>query len=744
MKIVKKVLITATMVILAVLSAAIYGFSPETAVSEDYGPSELHEILARAKAERLDLLRAAAEGYLEAPRDHEQTEYDVNYYRIALMIDVPSETIHGDVGLQARSTIDGLDSLELDLLSNLAVDSVYNASGQLGFYQAGGRLVIELDRVYDVDEFFELDVTYSGTPVITGLEGFTFEERYGYPVVSSLSEPISARSWWPCKDRPDDKADSLDIHITCDTALFCASNGILVDTVRNGDGTWTFDYEVRYPIATYLFSVAVSVYSIWNDWYYYGDNDSMEIIHYVFPDRYGHSLNHYDITPYAIGVFADLFGEYPFVEEKYGHANFNWSGCMEHQTVSSMSGGMIGFLESIVVHELAHQWWGDMITLNNWHEIWLNEGFATYSEALYYEVKDGPASYHDYMEDMTYTSGGSIYIIDTTDTWNIFSRRVYDKGAWVLHMLRHVVGDSVFFDILQTYYASEYGYADATTEDFKNICESVSGMELDQFFEQWIYGTYFPRYYLSYFHEIDSVAGGYYNYLHLRQAQSSPPQVFVMPVDLVFDYFSGPADTVVLYNDVRDSVYIIKTDEMPALISVDPANWILKQYFATGWTYHLIPFPLDTARQYAYYLDSIVARGSAYGDSFAVSGGSFPDGLTLEALTGRISGIPTEAGEFAFEVTVWERDGLYSDTRGYRMLVEPSDYTAGDVNQDDSINILDILYLIDYLYKGGPPPANGNQSDPDASCEIDILDITYLINFLYKGGPGPVWGCAGD
>ena len=702
--------------------------------------SEIHKILGEGKARQLEKARQFAASLPKSTPAYDQTEFDVNYYRIGLRVDIPSEIIYGVVTMEAKSNIDGLDSVAIDLYPTMVVDSVYNASGLLGYYHLQ-TVNVELDRLYDSGETFSVTISYSGHPTGSGLDGFSFDVYNGNPVAASLSEPYAARSWWPCKDRPDDKADSLDIFVTCDTAYYCASNGNLIDTAQNGDGTRTFNYEVRYPITTYLFSVAISKYTVWYDWYHYGDNDSMIIVNHVYPDKYATSLSSYGIAPEAIGIYASLFGEYPFVNEKYGHANFEWSGAMEHQTVSSMGGGNFAFTIPVIVHELSHQWWGDMITCNNWHEIWLNEGFASYCEALYYEALDGVSAYHTYMASMAYTAGGTIYIYDTTNVYNIFSSRVYDKGAWVLHMLRHVVGDSTFFECLQAYYNSVHQYSDATTEDFKNICESVSGMDLDYFFDEWIYGEYYPRYYWSYNSQLDPTDSSYWNYIRIIQTQGTSPLVFTMPIDLVFTSNSG-VDTSVIFNDVGDSIYIIKTDDYPVDIEFDPDSWILRYRQQTSWIYSLIPFPLDSGIQLISYLDSVVARGGSNQHYFGLVSGSLPTGLELDTLTGHISGIPYDTGLFEFEVYATDRYSSSADTADYKIYIEEGNAMAGDVNDDDVVNIFDITGLIGYLYLEGSPPPIPVQADPNHDCIINIFDITYLIDFLYLEGPAPQIGCA--
>ncbi len=704
-------------------------------------PSQIHSIMGKAKAEKLTALRTA---YKMAPtRLFSQTEYDVTYYKIDLKVDVPTTMLYGNVKMSAKSLVNGLDTVDVDFDATMTIDSIYTESGALLEYSfTGYKVTIQLDHPYDQDAIFSFYIRYHGTPTTGGFQAFSFTWRNTTPVVSSLSEPYMAHTWWPCKDRPDDKADSLDITVTCDTALYCASNGTLIDTLQNGDGTHTFNYKVRYPIATYLFSVAMSNYHVWKDYYHYGPTDSMEIVNHPYSDLYAYSLSHWNITPYAIGVFANMFGQYPFLNEKYGHANFEWGGGMEHQTVTSMTGSWFGFYEPVVVHELSHQWWGDMITCNNWHEIWLNEGFASYCEALYFEVKNGSTAYHDYMAGMDFAQGGTIYIYDTTDVNVIFGSIVYDKAAWLLHMLRHVVGDSTFFDILRTYYNSPYKYKDVTSDQFRGICESLSGKQLSYFFNEWLFGTYRPRYVWSSMNELDPSDGKYWTFLHLEQTQTTDPLVFSMPIDLKFTYSVADTATTTIFNDVRRKMYLFKNDLPPVDIALDPLVWILKTSTKVVWNYHIIPFPLDSGQQYVSYSDSVIVRGGSGSNKFKVTSGALPAGLTLDTLSGIISGEPTNYGDFNFRIRANDANGSYRDSADYSISLQPGVGLPGDANNSGLVNMLDITYLINFLYKSGPQPPIRPLADPDRSCTINMLDITYLINFLYKGGAVPLMGCA--
>ncbi len=232
-----------------------------------------------------------------------------------------------------------------------------------------------------------------------------------------------------------------------DQKLYAVSNGTLVSLIANDDGTRSFHWHEQYPIATYLVSLAISNYEIYSDWYVTAENDSMPVIYYVYPEKISIALENYGSTVDMIITYSDRFVQYPFFEEKYGMANFGWGGAMEHQTVSSM--GTMNFW--VVAHELAHQWFGDLVTCADFHHIWLDEGWATYLEVIYAEKLYGHRVYHSYMNDIAYYNLGKTIYVEDPFTENVFDIIVYHKGAWVLHMLRHVMGDTLFFEATKSY-----------------------------------------------------------------------------------------------------------------------------------------------------------------------------------------------------------------------------------------------------------------------------------------------------
>jgi hypothetical protein len=406
-----------------------------------------------------------------------------------------------------------------------------------------------------------------------------------------------------------------------------------------------------------------------------------------------------------------------------------------------MNGSWFGFYEPVVVHELSHQWWGDMITCEQWGHIWLNEGWASYSEALYYLALNGWASYHNYMNSMDYTGGGTIYISDTTDVWNIFGTIVYDKGAWVVHMLRGALGDSLFFEGVHAYYNSQYQYAAATTEKFRDVFESATGVELDWFFQEWIYGEYRPNYHWAYWQEA-SDTGGHDVYVHVDQVQTTNPQVFTMPVDFFFDLSSGPDDTLTLWVDKRSELFKFNFPSTISTIKLDPSGWVLKYQSNIPWTLFIITLDeeLSDGRQYIAYNDTIEARGGTGSNTYSIVSGALPTGYSIDN-NGVISGTTDDTGSFTFTVLVDDNGSSYWDEKEFTIYVSPTPVVPGDVNFDGIVNIVDLTFLVDYLFRSGPPPPVLNAADANGSCTIAVDDVTYLVDYLFRNGPAPVIGC---
>ncbi len=505
------------------------------------------------------------------PATEAQNDYDVTFYDIDLKIDPGTERISGTVGVQGISLISSLSIIELDLYSGLNIESVKNGLGNdLNYTHDSNLLRVTLNNPVNTGNSFSVIIKYAGQPQSSGFGSFGFSQHSGEPMIWSLSEPYGARNWWPCKDTPTDKADSVDISLEVPNGLIAASNGKLINTVINGNWT-SYHWQERYPIATYLVSVAIHPYTVFYDWYKYSPTDSMRLEYYVFPDNYDAVQNTYGLTKDMIGAMADRFGEYPFIEEKYGHAEFVWGGGMEHQTLTSLG----RYDEGLIAHELGHQWWGDMVTCANFHHIWLNEGFATYSEALWYEKRDNNIqSLHDQMELNKNWYGfrsGSIYVEDTTSVSSIFNGSLsYAKASWVVHMLRHVVGDSAFFAGLKEY-GNRYRYKSAVTQQFQEVMEEISGKDLASFFQRWIYGELYPIYEVVYNQSDNNLL------IQINQIQNSA--VFEMPIDIKATYTDESESTWVVEDSIRQELFSLTIPDGKTIqtLELDPENWILKK-----------------------------------------------------------------------------------------------------------------------------------------------------------------------
>ncbi len=500
---------------------------------------------------------------------------DITYYKLDLTITHTPNYLSGNVTVNSKVEDSPINSLYLDLNTNMTVDSVLLSGTKTNFTHSANKLTVTLNRTYQTGEEISLIVYYRGVPESSGLGSFAFGTQNGQPAIWTLSEPYGAKDWWPCKDTPADKADSADIWITVSTSLIPVSNGKLMDIVNNGDGTHTYKWKTRYPIAQYLISLAIAGYTEYTTYYNYSPTDSMPITNYIYPGSFNQVKPQVDKTALMLSIFEEHYGPYPFIEEKYGHAQFGWGGGMEHQTISSMG----SWSDGIIAHELGHQWYGDLITCKNWHHIWLNEGFATFSEALYVEATQGVTAYKNAINNrmnQSKSAEGSIYVHNINDVWEIFNYvRSYAKGAVVLHMLRGVVGDSTFFDILRTYsYHPSVAYGIAETEDFQAIAEDVSGIDLNYFFQQWIYGENYPRYRVIW--DKVNTGGNQWNLtITINQNNNVNPSFFTMPVQVKVNFADG--DTLIaLFNNAQSQTFEFIFNGEPLSIAFDPNNYILK------------------------------------------------------------------------------------------------------------------------------------------------------------------------
>jgi aminopeptidase N len=502
-----------------------------------------------------------------------QASYDVQSYSLVIRPDFTTETLDGQVHIILTSLVNSLDHVFLDLYDNLQVVRIFTDWGDDQTYTHQNNVIrTPLRTPLGVGESIGLTIVYTGTPQPTGFMGFDFTTTAaGQPILATLSEPYFARSWWPCKDAPDDKA-TVTVTAFAPEGMHVAGNGLLLGEFPSNGGKY-YVWQENYPISTYNVSLAVAEYESWSEVYNSSvSGKSMPIEYHVFPEDRADAEIDFQNTAAIMDLYESYFGEYPFIDDKYGMAEFVWVGAMEHQTMTSYGDFFLTgdqFYERIVGHELAHQWFGNQLTVSDWNEVWLHEGFATYAEALWLEARDGEAAYHAYMNKHSNSCCG--FYGPIVPPAQLFADTVYFKGAWVLHMLRKVLGEGVFFQTLRSLPSTPaLQYGNFTTEDVQDAFSENSGMDLSWFFQQWIYREGRPTFdmswtpYPGYPYRVD---------INIAQTQGGPP--YVMPIDVRVITTTESFDTTVWVGGPVNQSSLFASD--PILdVQLDPDNWVLK------------------------------------------------------------------------------------------------------------------------------------------------------------------------
>jgi len=500
----------------------------------------------------------------------------IGYYRLRLALRPDAKTLGGCVRITGRVGAIPIKTLNLDLAPPMVVDSATAnrkvTRTPLHIARDGYALGLTPSVPWEAGEQVDVTVCYHGTPSANAL---TFTGRGDSARVGSYGLPYSAREWWPTHDSPLGKADSADIEISAPVALTAVSNGRLLGRVVHRDGSATTHWSVRYPIYPDVISLAVARYSMFSLDALTASGEGMPMHFFVFPEDEARARTDFSILPQLLAYHTARLGDYPFIHEGYGIAEFPIESFREHQTIPSYGPRFITGdhrNDWILAHELAHQWFGDALTVRNWSDVWLNEGFATYTAFLWLERARGRAAYDSVVSvRMKMDFPGSVFIADSTDVDHMFGPVTFFKGALVLHMLRHVMGDTLFFRALRTYVAENL-YKNVATATFQAVCERVFERPLDWFFKEWIYGAGAPAYELKWTQR--RAAGGFDVDVLISQVQGGA--VFTMPVDVALHTARETRLEIVL-DSVRARQATFTVPDSVLDVTLDAGNWILKR-----------------------------------------------------------------------------------------------------------------------------------------------------------------------
>jgi aminopeptidase N len=490
-------------------------------------------------------------------------EYDVLLYDINMTMFPDSQKIKAETSIHITVTINIQEELLFDF-AGLQLDSVLLDSEKVPGLIEDEMLVIKLDSPLMAGEMHIVNVYYQGTPE----KGLYFRYNwYDDLVIYSHNEPYDARYWFPCKDDPSDKAKLL-MTVTLPETYVVLSNGTLIDKGDGGKKRSRYIWQENYPIATYLISVTAGPYQVAVDDFVW-EGEELLLEYYVYANDLSRGSEALKLTKEMLEFYSHYIGRYPFLFDKYSMSEvpFREASAMENQTATTM-GDFVMDNEEVIAHELAHQWWGDALTPQSFADIWLNEGFATYFDALFTEHKYGEEAFLKRMDDFfnfLLSDGSLAYPIYDPPPQYLFGRAVYMKGAWVLHMLRLNVGDQIFEQIIKNYFET-YNYLNVSTGLFMDIAQSVSGQSLEVFFDQWLNYSGMPVLLGSWDQQHSSVQ------LAINQEQSEP--VYQFDLEVMIEGISDDTLVIIPVMDRRSDITLSFSESVSKII-IDPNKKIL-------------------------------------------------------------------------------------------------------------------------------------------------------------------------
>ncbi len=521
----------------------------------------------------------AASGIMQFAANANTQNYDITYHKLEFTVDPANYFISGVVTTNFTAK-QSMNTVTFDLTNALTVSSVKQGNTNLMFTQnTNDELIITLPTTLASGASSSVIITYSGAPATTNA-AFTASYHSGNPIIWTLSEPYGAKDWWPCKQDLNDKVNSIDVYITAPSQYVSVANGLQVSATTNSNGTKTTHFHHSYPIPAYLIAIAVTNYQIYNQVGGIAPN-TFPIVNYLYPENAFTSQTSLAPTPTIINLYETLIGPYPFRNEKYGHAQCGFGGGMEHTTVSFMG----GFSRSLIAHEMAHQWFGDKVTCGSWKDIWLNEGITEFMSGMVVKSLDGNSAFINWKDgktnSITAAPDGNLYLTDAqlSNVGRIFSNRItYNKGSMVTNMLRFKMGDTNFFQALRNYLndpALAYGYA--ITPQLQAHLETVSGMNLTEFFNDWVYNEGYPSYNIT----VQNLGAGQVK-IKVTQTQSHPSvSYFEMPLPIRLKNGTQTQD-VIVDNTTNGQEFIVSVPFSVTSFEFDPEKDIISKNNTTS------------------------------------------------------------------------------------------------------------------------------------------------------------------
>lgn len=538
---------------------------------------------------------------------------DVNYQRCEWTADPDdaTKTLTGKITTYLSTVSSNVSTINFDFNKTSFNNAFLNISYHgiiclFNFPSSGNTNILNITlptTIINNGTFDSITINYQGIPPASNGSAVGYQRKIDGAAnnyIYTLSESFEDKDWWPCKADMQDKIDSLDIIVTVPNTFWVAANGAMIDSTINGANR-IFKFKHRYPIASYLVALGIGKYNRYD----LGNLPVGSIaVPFVLNMFQGKSLatetsilNVMNNHKQVFAAFNNLFGDYPFAKEKHGFYEFGFSGGMEHQTFSGIGGSSLQS-NSILAHELAHQWWGDKATFSTWNHLWLAEGFATYSEVLAAEyvpaLAISPISKLASVKNSARSNtSSSIFlnnIASSNTIWtNTNTTAIYNRGCMVASMLRTLMGDTKYFTACKNYLNNiNIAYKSATTSDLQTQMENQFGENMTSYFNEWINNKGTPDYTVLWGNNANNISINLSQTINSSGSTGITSTHFPMPVVLKIANASATIDTtIVIYHKspyilmysgqgvgstVIGNVISYNLSFIPSTVTFDPEN----------------------------------------------------------------------------------------------------------------------------------------------------------------------------
>lgn len=526
-----------------------------------------------------DARKSNVQSVLAHQRQHDdKSGFDVRFYHLSLDIATDIAFLKGDVLCEFMSTQANLTEIRLQLTTNYEIVRILGAVK--AFERNGDEVLITLRTPLQIGQVAWIKVLYKGSPTTFNanntISGVVYSPTNEPFYIASSAAPLLSHHWFPCKRTMSDKVDSVYMDLTIpdmiiqEIPVVAISNGKLAD-IDLLSGKRTFKWKHQYPILPHHIMFAIANYKTVEQNVDLG-GQQMNIHHYVFPKHYAAYLKQIKELPEVIQFFSTRFGVYPFLKANLSITEIEFKENIEAQGYLAVT-DIKNINQDKLIYQLAKNWFGYAISCGSPKDVWLNESLSAYALTLWKEHKAGKEAYLNEIKKNAYRGEGMLYGEQEEILYSDFMAHKLEKGVYVLHMLRGIVGEKVFFEILKTFALDDrFRYNFTTTQDFTKTCESVSQKKLGYFFNDWLYGEYFPVYEYKFWRKDNKKIG----FQVIQQKYATEPIFFTLPIEIRVT-LNGKDTTLVLFNDNPSQTWELDLEAKKLEdIVLDPNQWLFK------------------------------------------------------------------------------------------------------------------------------------------------------------------------